>query len=276
MLKSLFMTVANINFDQFMIEEMIKLVRKEKNIIGQAQDYPTEKLWTGDDDIVFLRSTLLLGMRGMASYDWHAHVLEKKDGKLMDWLYMGMKSLREEHGVEEWLELLKEFGKINFGCMGLLDEGNTSAYGHPEPTKITSNIEKGPFIIISGHDLLDLKQLLGQTESKGNNIYTHGEMLPAHGYPELKKHPHLKGNFGTAWQNYKNKFDDVLAPILFTTNCLIPPKPSYSDRVFKTSVGHPEIKHILDTEEIILRIFLQSLKKPLILVVTKKIKSLRE
>jgi hydroxylamine reductase len=250
MLKALFMTVTNVNFDQFMIEEMIKLVRKEKNIIGQAQDYPTEKLWSGDDDVVSLRSTLLIGMRGMASYAWHAYVLEKKDGKLMDWFYKGMKSLGEEHSVEEWLELLKEFGKINLGCMGLLDEANTSAYGHPEPTKVTSHIEKGPFIIISGHDLLDLKQLLEQTENKGVNIYTHGEMLPAHGYPVLKKYAHLKGNFGTAWQNQKNEFDGVPAPILFTTNCLMPPKPSYSDRVFTTSVvGYPEIKHIPDTKD---------------------------
>ena len=160
-----------------------------------------------------------------------------------------MKALGDEHSVEEWLDLLMEFGKINLECMALLDEANTSAYGHPVPTKVTTHIEKGPFIVVSGHDLHDLKQLLEQTEGKGINIYTHGEMLPAHGYPELKKYPHLKGNFGTAWQNQQKEFDNIPAPILFTTNCLMPPKPSYADRVFTTAVvGYPEIKHIPDGE----------------------------
>jgi hydroxylamine reductase len=131
--------------------------------------------------------------------------------------------------------------------MALLDEANTSAFGHPVPTKVSTIVEKGPFIVISGHDLHDLKQLLEQTEGKGINIYTHGEMLPAHGYPELKKYKHLKGNFGTAWQNQQKEFDNIPAPILFTTNCLMPPKSSYADRVFTTSVvGYPEIKHIPD------------------------------
>jgi hydroxylamine reductase len=143
-----------------------------------------------------------------------------------------------------------EFGKINLKCMALLDDANTSAYGHPVPVKVTMNIEKGPFIVISGHDLLDLKQLLDQTESKGINIYTHGEMLPAHGYPELKKYKHLKGNFGTAWQNQQNEFNEIPAPILFTTNCLMPPRKSYADRVFTTSVvAYPEIKHIADSKD---------------------------
>jgi len=138
-----------------------------------------------------------------------------------------------------------EFGNVNLKCMALLDEANTSAFGHPVPTKVTMKVEKGPFIIISGHDLLDLKMLLEQTEGKGINIYTHGEMLPAHGYPELKKYPHLKGNFGTAWQNQQKEFANVPAPILFTTNCLMPPRPSYADRVFTTSVvAFPEIRYI--------------------------------
>jgi hydroxylamine reductase len=129
--------------------------------------------------------------------------------------------------------------------MALLDEANTSTYGDPVPVKVTMNVEKGPFIVVTGHDLLDLKQLLEQTEGKGINIYTHGEMLPCHGYPELKKHAHLKGNFGTAWQNQQKEFDNLPAPILFTTNCLMPPKASYADRVFTTSVvAYPEMKHI--------------------------------
>jgi hydroxylamine reductase len=129
--------------------------------------------------------------------------------------------------------------------MALLDEANTSTYGHPVPTKVITDIAKGPFIVVSGHDLIDLKQLLEQTEGKGINIYTHGEMLPAHAYPELKKHSHLKGNFGTAWQNQQKELDGIPAPVIFTTNCLMPPKPSYADRVFTTAVvGYPGLRHI--------------------------------
>jgi hydroxylamine reductase len=152
--------------------------------------------------------------------------------------------------VEEWLGLLMEFGTMNLKCMGLLDEANTSTYGHPVPAKVTLDVEKGPFIVVTGHDLLDLQELLEQTEGKGINIYTHGEMLPAHAYPELKKFGHLKGNFGTAWQNQQKEFDGLPAPILYTTNCLMPPKASYADRIFTTSVvGYPELKHIPDAKD---------------------------
>lgn len=129
--------------------------------------------------------------------------------------------------------------------MVLLDKANTETYGNPEPTSVPLTVEKGPFIVISGHDLYDLKQLLEQTKDRGVNVYTHGEMLPAHAYPELKKYTHLKGNFGTAWQNQQKEFANIPAPILFTTNCLMPPKESYSDRVFTTEVvSYPEIVHI--------------------------------
>ena len=134
--------------------------------------------------------------------------------------------------------------------MALLDKANTETFGNPEPTKVTLEIEKGPFIVITGHDLYDLKQLLEQTKDKGINIYTHGEMLPAHGYPELKKYPHLKGNFGTAWQNQQKEFDTLPAPILYTTNCLMPVKSSYADRVFTTEmVSYPEMVHIGDNKD---------------------------
>lgn len=249
MMKSLFATVTNVNFDANRIDELKALVEQEKENLGGAQDFPLNELWSGDSDVVSLRSTLLLGLRGMAAYAWHAYVLGKTNDAVMAWFYKGMKALGDEHSVEEWLDLLMEFGKINLQCMALLDEANTSAYGHPVPAKVTTNIEKGPFIVVSGHDLHDLKQLLEQTEGKGINIYTHGEMLPAHGYPELKKFSHLKGNFGTAWQNQQKEFDNIPAPILFTTNCLMPPKPSYIDRVFTTAVvGYPGVKHIPDGE----------------------------
>lgn len=245
MIKGLFATITNVNFDAGRIDEYIRIAEEEKNLLGGAENFPVENLWEGDEDVVSLRSTLLLGLRGMAAYAEHAYVLGKTDPEVTAWFYKGMKALGDEHTVEGWLDLLMEFGQINLKCMALLDEANTSTYGHPVPVKVTTNVEKGPFIVISGHDLLDLKQLLEQTKDKGINIYTHGEMLPAHGYPELKKYPHLKGNFGTAWQNQQKEFDSIPAPILFTTNCLMPPRPSYSDRVFTTSVvGYPEIKHI--------------------------------
>lgn len=245
MIKGLFATITNVNFDSSRIDELKAEVNAQKEKLGGAEDFPSNELWNGDTDIVSLHSTLLLGIRGMAAYAYHAYVLGKKSDKVTSWFYKGMKALGEEHTVEEWLNLLMEFGNVNLECMALLDEANTSAYGHPVPVKVTTNIEKGPFIVVSGHDLYDLKMLLEQTEGKGINIYTHGEMLPAHGYPELKKYKHLKGNFGTAWQNQQKEFDGVPAAFLFTTNCLMPPKDSYSDRVFTTAVvGYPGLVHI--------------------------------
>ncbi|HBE80795.1 MAG TPA: hydroxylamine reductase [Firmicutes bacterium] len=244
-MQGLFATVTNVNFDSERIDELIMKVTAEKAALGGASDFSTGMLWNGDPDMVSLRTTLLLGMRGMAAYAWHAYVLGKTDPDVSNWFYKGLKALEEEHSVDGWLELLMEFGRINLKCMALLDEANTSTYGHPVPAKVTMRIEKGPFIVITGHDLLDLEQLLRQTEGKGINIYTHGEMLPAHGYPELRKYAHLKGNFGTAWQNQQKEFDAIPAAVLFTTNCLMPPKPSYGDRVFTTAVvGYPELRHI--------------------------------
>jgi len=245
MIDGLFATVTNVNFDSGRIDELRWEIEDEKYKLGWAENLPEADLWKGDPDIVSLRSTLLLGIRGMAAYAHHARVLGKEDEEVNNWFFKGMRAIGEEHTVEEWLDLLMEFGHINLKCMALLDEANTSAYGHPVPTKVSTVIEKGPFIVISGHDLRDLKMLLEQTEGKGINIYTHGEMLPAHGYPELKKYPHLKGNFGTAWQNQQKEFIDIPAPVLFTTNCLMPPKPNYSDRIFTTAVvGYPGLVHI--------------------------------
>ncbi len=245
MMQGLFATITNVNFDGDRIDELKNLIQAEKEKLGGADDLDYKALWQGDPDFVSLRSTLLLGMRGMAAYAWHAYILGKTDDEVTAWLYKGMRAIGEEHTVEEWLGLIMEFGQVNLKCMGLLDEANTTAYGHPAPVKVPMTIEKGPFIVITGHDLHDLKQLLEQTEGKGINIYTHSEMLPAHGYPELKKHAHLKGNFGTAWQNQQKEFDGIPAPILYTTNCLIPPRDSYSDRIFTTdAVGYPGLKHI--------------------------------
>jgi hydroxylamine reductase len=246
-MQGLFATLTNVNFDPDRVSEYTRLVRAEKQKLGGAEDFPPENLWTGNPDLVSLRSTLLFGLRGMAAYAWHAYVLGKEKREVTDWLYRGLKVMGEEHSVDEWLGLIMEFGNINLKCLELLDEANTSAYGHPIPTKVSTKVEKGPFIVISGHDLYDLKQLLEQTEGKGISIYTHGEMLPAHGYPELKKYPHLKGNFGTAWQNQQKEFDGVPGAFFFTTNCLMLPRPSYADRTFTSSVvGHPSLKHVPD------------------------------
>jgi len=245
LMQGLFATITNVNFDPARIEELKNQVIAETNRLGGAEGCSPESLFTGDIDMVSLRSTLLFGLRGMAAYAWHAHVLGKDSDEVTSWLYKGMRAVGEEHTTGEWLDLIMEFGQANLKCMALLDEANTSTYGHPVPTKVSMKVDKGPFIIITGHDLLDLKQLLEQTEGKGIDIYTHGEMLPAHGYPELKKYPHLKGNFGTAWQNQQKEFDGVPAPILYTTNCIMPPKESYSDRIFTTSVvGYPGLSHI--------------------------------
>ncbi len=250
MMQSLFATVTNVNFDGDRIDDLKKQIEQEKAKYGAAANLPIDTLWNGDPDLVSLRSTLLLGLRGMAAYAWHASLLGKEDPEVTAWFYRGMRTLGEGHSVAEWLDLLMEFGQINLKCMALLDEANTSTYGHPVPAKVTTDVAKGPFIVVSGHDLLDLKQLLEQTQGKGVNIYTHGEMLPAHAYPELKKYPHLKGNYGTAWQDQQKEFDGIPAPVLFTTNCLMPPKASYSDRVFTTAVvGYPGLQHIPEGPE---------------------------
>lgn len=249
MMQGLFTTITNVNFDIDRLQDMIKDIEAEKMKLGGADNLAVYKLWTGDTDIVSMRSTLLLGLRGMAAYAWHAYVLDKEDAEVTAWFYKGMQALGEEHSVEEWLDLLMEFGHVNLKCMALLDEANTGIFGHPVPTKVPMDVEKGPFIVVSGHDLHDLKQLLEQTEGKGINIYTHGEMLPAHGYPELKKFTQLKGNFGTAWQNQQKEFANVPGAFLFTTNCLMPPKATYSDRVFTTAVvAYPGLVHIPDND----------------------------
>jgi len=249
-MEALFATVTNVNFDKDRIETLIGRAHAETARMGVGADYPTEDLFHGDEDTVSLRSTLLFGLRGMAAYAWHAHVLGKEDPEVNAWFYKGLRAVGEEHSVSEWLDLLMEFGQVNLTCMALLDQANTEAYGHPVPTKVPTTVEKGPFIVVSGHDLYDLKLLLEQTEGKGVNIYTHGEMLPAHGYPELKKYAHLKGNYGTAWQNQRKELADIPAPVLFTTNCLMPPQDSYSDRVFTTAmVGYPGIAHIEEGDD---------------------------
>jgi len=245
MMQGLFATVTNVNFDATRIDALIALAKAATARLGGASAFDPEALFHGDTDITSLRATLLFGMRGMAAYAWHAHVLGQNDAAVTGWLYKGLLEVGRDHNVAEWLGLIMEFGQINLTCMEILDRANTSTYGHPVPTSVSTTRDPGPFIVISGHDLLDLKHLLDQTSGKGINIYTHGEMLPAHGYPELKKYPHLKGNYGTAWQNQQKEFADLPGAVLFTTNCIMTPKASYIDRVFTTDVvGFPGVAHI--------------------------------
>ena len=241
----LFTCITNVSFDTAKVAVLVSQIKAKREKLGGAEVMRTDELFSGDENIRSLRSTLLFGLRGMAAYAHHARVLGKRSGEVDAWFIKGMAALAQEHTVDGWLGLLMEFGGVNLKCMEILDAANTGAYGDPVPAQVPLKVEKGPFIVVTGHDLHDLQMLLEQTDGKGVNVYTHGEMLPAHGYPELKKHPQLKGHFGTAWQNQQNEFKDLPAPILFTTNCLMLPKESYADRVYTTAVVQfPDKVHI--------------------------------
>ena len=242
----LFTTLTNVNFDNEAIRAFTDRVDEAlRRHGGNSGSGDTTWLWRGETDTVSLRATLLFGLKGMAAYAHHALRLGYRDKHVDEWFYKGLAALAQEYSAEEWLALIMEFGQVNFQCMALLDRANTESFGDPVPTRVNIDVKKGPFIVVSGHDLEDLHQLLEQAAGTGVNVYTHCEMLPAHGYPGLKKYPHLAGNFGTAWQNQQREFAGIPAPVLFTTNCLMPPKASYADRVFTTAVvSYPELTHI--------------------------------
>lgn len=261
MLEALFSTLTNVNFNNETLTAQIDQIKAEKQRIsqgcaacispcGKVFEYDIRTLWEADEDIRSMKSLILFGIRGLAAYAYHAMVLGFEDKTIYGFLYKALMVIGcDDLGMGELLPVVLEVGEINLKCMALLDQANTETYGHPVPTEVSLTVEKGPFIVITGHDLLDLKLLLEQTEGTGINIYTHGEMLPAHAYPELKKYSHLKGNFGTAWQNQQKEFADLPAPILFTTNCLMPPKDSYKDRVFTSEVvSFPGVTHITPTK----------------------------
>jgi len=199
-----------------------------------------------DPDIGSLKQILVYGIRGIAAYAHHAALLGQEDEAVYRFIYRGMASLTNQAlTMEDRLALVLEAGEINLLTMRLLDAGHTSTLGHPEPTPVSLGHERGKCILISGHDLLDLRELLIQTEGKGINIYTHGEMLPAHGYPELKKYPHLAGHYGTAWHNQKQEFSRFPGPILMTTNCIQEPQAGYVNNIFTTGpVGWPGVTHL--------------------------------
>lgn len=255
-IEGLFTTITNVNFNDDTLREMIQRVNEEKHIIvpdcsvcknpcGNTDNYDMKRIWEADEDIRSLKSLILFGIRGMSAYAYHAKMLGYTDETVNQFFYKALCVISYDFDMEHLLPVVMETGEVNLACMALLDRANTTSYGTPVPTKVSLTVEKGPFIVVSGHDLKDLELLLKQTEGKGINIYTHGEMLPAHAYPELKKYPHLKGNFGTAWQNQQKEFDNVPAAFLFTTNCLMPVKPGYADRVFTTEVvSYPNVTHI--------------------------------
>lgn len=258
---ALFTTITNVDFHVATVQEQIRLIHLQKELLSsgcstcanpcqKTTDYDMHMLWNEQEDIRSLKSLILFGIRGIAAYAYHAMVLGYMNDEVNQFFYQALFAIGEKRSVEELLPTVMETGRINLICMELLDHANTETYGTPQPTKVSLTIEKGPFIVISGHDLYDLKLLLEQTKDKGINIYTHGEMLPAHAYPLLKQYPHLKGNFGTAWQNQQKEFDHIPAPVLFTTNCLMPPKASYKDRVFATGmVSYPEIISIGESKD---------------------------
>jgi hydroxylamine reductase len=261
MIEGLFTTVTNVNFNEETIQAQIDKVRLARVAMapgctscgapcGRTEAYDINQLWESDEDIRSLKSLILFGLRGMAAYAFHALVLGYSDDEVNQFFYRGLFAVGEDWNMDMLLTVVLKVGEINLKCMELLDRANTETYGHPEPSQVSLKVEKGPFIVITGHDLYDLQRLLEQTAGKGINVYTHGEMLPAHAYPELKKYPHLKGHFGTAWQNQQKEFDQLPAPILFTTNCLMPPKDSYADRVFTTElVSYPGMVHISEERD---------------------------
>ena len=251
-IEGLFTTITNVSFDNASIKRQIANIQKEKLQLGStfSENYDMNRLWNDNEDIRSLKSLILFGIRGMAAYAYHALVLGYNNDEVNNFFYKALRAIGEDLKADALLPIVLETGKVNLACMAMLDQANTETYGTPVPTKVPLTIEKGPFIVISGHDLYDLYLLLEQTKDKGINIYTHGEMLPAHAYPKLKAYPHLKGNFGTAWQNQQKEFDNIPGSVLFTTNCLMPTKPSYHDRVFTTEVvAYPEMVHIDDNKD---------------------------
>ena len=269
---TMFSTLTNVNFDPTRFVEYIKKAEKIKeelkNAVGEIENVPKAANYRApntmeemvedaknigimsdenlDMDIRSLRELLIYAFKGMAAYAHHAYILGKFDDEVNNFFYKGLAgTIDDSLTVEDLFNLNMELGKTNFKCMEVLDSAVTSSFGNPDPTEVLVTKKKGPFIIVSGHDYKDLKELLEQTEGKGINIYTHCEMLPGNAYPELKKHKNLIGNFGGAWQKQQEEFDGIPGCILMTTNCVQKPRDSYKDRLFTTSiVGMPECLHI--------------------------------
>ena len=269
---SLFTTLTNVNFDADVHVEMLResqkikeSLRKKVGKIKNDTDHATYNLSESkaemlkdakkagimydqelDPDIRSLRQTIVYGLKGISAYGHQARELGYYDDQVDNFYIRALEATTDDNlSVEELIRWTMRTGDMSIAVMKKLDEANTTVYENPSPHKVNVHIKKGPFIIVSGHDLKDLEMLLEQTEGKGINIYTHGEMIPCHGYPGLKKYSHLVGNFGGAWQDQQKEFDNIPGCILMTTNCLMRPRETYKDRIFTTSVvGWDGVKHI--------------------------------
>ena len=278
--KSLFSTITNANFDNTrfiaLIKEALKIreqaqakflkAYKEKNgkdfeekvhdsaswYFDEEKDFEEKAkkvgvLSTKNEDVRSLKELLVIGLKGLAAYTDHAAVLDYQKDELYAFIAEALDSTTKDLSIEEMIEMVMKAGKFSVEAMALLDKANTSTYGNPEISKVKIGVGNNPGILISGHDLKDMEELLKQTEGKGIDVYTHGEMLPANAYPAFKKHKHFIGNYGNSWWKQNKEFESFNGPILMTTNCIIPVRDSYKNRIFTTGMtGYPEVKHIPD------------------------------
>lgn len=273
-IESLFSTITNVNFDKkYFVEKITQALNLRNQLKEQAmnagikleENLHDAAVWTGktladfeakaitvgllaeeNEDIRSLKSLVLYGVKGMAAYAYHARVLGYEDDEVYGFMQKALAALLDDSlTADDLVALAMEAGKYGVQVMALLDKANTSTYGNPEITRVNIGVRNNPGILVSGHDLKDLEELLRQTEGTGVDVYTHGEMLPAHYYPAFKKYEHFVGNYGNAWWKQDKEFESFNGPILMTTNCLIPPKDSYKDRLYTTGVvGYPGVKHI--------------------------------
>jgi hydroxylamine reductase len=275
-LQAIFSTLTNVNFDPTRLEDIIRETVEKREILksvitsaggnisfddpattfqpakdiaglvkqGEKVGLPID--WDRGEDVKSLQEITLYGIRGAAAYADHAAVLGQEDEAVYASLQEKLTQMTDKSlDLQDWLKIALDTGKTNFRAMELLDAGNTGHFGHPEPSPVSLGHKAGKAILITGHDINDLEDLLKQTEGKEINVYTHGEMLPCHAYPELKKYSHLAGHFGTAWQNQQKELPDFPGPVLFTTNCIQEPASSYNENVFTTGlVAWPGIKHV--------------------------------
>ncbi len=278
--EAIFSTLTNVNFDSerivSLINETVRLRDALKGKVSAAggktdfgegpaifvPDKTVEGLVTqgekvgiksdpdANPDILSLQQVLIYGLKGVAAYADHAQILGQEDDKVYAFIHEGLAAtLSKDLGVNDMVSLVLKCGEINLRAMELLDAANTGTYGHPVPTSVPLGTKKGKAILVSGHDLKDLEEILKQSEGKGINVYTHGEMLPCHGYPELRKYSHFYGHYGTAWQNQQKEFVDFPGAILMTTNCMQKPQDSYRDNIFTTGpAGWPGVTHIADKD----------------------------
>lgn len=264
---NLFTTITNANFDKESIESRIRATLTEKEVllkqVTNLTVLPEAAKWNGsenweekartvgvlsteNEDIRSLRELITYGLKGLSAYSKHANVLLKDNDEVDTFLQKALAAtLNDNLSVEDLIALTMETGKYGVSGMAMLDKANTDSYGNPEITKVNIGVRKNPGILVSGHDLRDLEMLLEQTQGTGVDVYTHSEMLPAHYYPAFKKYPNFVGNYGNAWWKQKEEFESFNGPILMTTNCIVPPKDSYKNRLYTTgAAGYPGCTHI--------------------------------